>query len=151
MNTKAIADALAARFTGVTATSGTATETLTLCTASLPNGVARGPALLVYPPTADLKVGTSALRHDAMTFPVRLLRDPLSYPERTDWLYAWYDALRDRIEMNVDLDLPTYVSHAEPVASRLELDGKEYAGVTYDVVELSVLVALYEHVTTVAV
>lgn len=150
MNTKTIADNLAARFTGVTATVDGVTESLTMATASLPNTVGKGPALLVYHPTATLDVGVSKTRTDVLTFPVRLLRDPVNYPSRSDWLYAWYDALRDRVEMDLDLGGLTYVLAAQPVASRIELDGEEYAGATYDVVELFVEVPLFEHVAGVA-
>jgi len=150
MNSKAIADALAARFAGVTATVGSVTESLTMATASLPNTVGRGPALLVYHPTAALDVIGSQLRQDVLTFPVRLLRDPENYPSRSDWLYAWYDALRDRVEQQLSLGLPAYVLAAQPVAARVELDGEEYAGTTYDVVEFMVNVELYENVPGVA-
>lgn len=146
MNAKAIADALAARFAGASATVAGVTETLTMATASLPNTLGVGPALLVYHPTAELDVGASKLRGDRLTFPVRLLRDPQNYPSRSDWLYAWYDALRDKVEEDLDLGQPTYVLAAQPTEARLELDGEEYAGTTYDVVELMVQVELYENV-----
>lgn len=150
MNTKTIAANLAARFTGVTATVGSDTEALTMSTASLPNSVGLGPALLVYHPTAALDVGVSKTRTDVLTFPVRLLRTGEDYASRSDWLYAWYDALRDRVEMDLDLGGLTYVLAAQPVASRVELDGEDYAEKTYDVVELMVEVALNEHVSGVA-
>jgi len=149
MNAKAIADALAARFAGASATVAGVTETLTMATASLPNNAGKGPALLVYHPTATLDVGESQIRADVLTFPVRLLRDPYNYPGRSDWLYAWYAALRDRVEQQLGLGL-TYVLAAQPVEARLELDGEDYAGTTYDVVELMVEVTLYENVPGVA-
>lgn len=156
MNSASIAAAIAGRYTGVTATVNGATESLTDCTASLPDNIGTGPALLVYPPTGEVGLGSPmplGHRNDVLTFTVRLLRDPLSVPKRTDALYAWYDALRDRIEGDMDLGLGSYVKWAEtrgPV--RLELDGERYANAAgvladFDVVELTVSVQLDEAVT----
>lgn len=147
MNTKDVADALAGRFTGVTATSGTVTESLAFGpTADLPNQLAKGPALLVFPPEGELAVAMRR-REDVLTFTVRLLRDPLNLPERIGWLYAWYDALRDLVEAQITLGL-SYVAWAQPTAMRMEADGFTYAGVLYDVVEMDVAVRLDEVVTT---
>lgn len=149
MDSKAIADAIAARFTGVTTAGG---EGIVVGpTASLPNVIAKGPALLVMPPTGITHLTTSRRRADEMDFLVRLLRDPLDVPARTDALYAWYTALRDRVEMNYDLDL-AYVSWAGTEGPfRLELDGETYAERIFDVVELTVHVRLDEVVSTVAI
>lgn len=150
MNLKAIADAIAGRFTGVTATVDGKTESIRVGpTASLPDALADGPALLVYHPTGALDVGVSQLRSDTYDFPVRLLRQGVRYGLRSDALYAWATALRDRVEMNMDLDL-AYVAWAQPVGMRVELDGENYAGDLYDVVEIDVRVRLYESVSTVA-
>jgi len=147
MDLKAIADALAAQFVGVTANG----EALTAPpTASLPNAINAGPVLLVYHPTGVLEIGVSRLRYDEYDFPVRLLRDPTDVPTRSDLLYAWHNAMRDVVEANMDLGL-SYVAWARPVSSRVDLDGEEYAKVTFDVVELIVRVHVYEVVTTVAV
>ena len=152
MNTKAAADAIAARFTGVTATLNGVTESLVSApTASLPDSVAKGPVILVYHPTARLEIGINRMRNDHYIYPVRLLRDPIGYPTRSDWLYAWHDATRDRVEGNVDLDLPAYVAYAQLVSARVELDGEEYAGVKFDVVEYAVQVLFREVVVTVSI
>jgi len=146
MNSKTTADAIAARFTGITAGG----EAIVVGpTASLPNTIAKGPALLVYPPTGVLDIGVSKIRSDELDFAVRLLRDPNSVPERTDALYAWIDAMRDRVEMQMTLGL-AYVAWARPRSLRAELDGQEYGGVLFDVVELVVRVHYYEVVTTVS-
>lgn len=151
MNSKAIADAIAGRFTGVTATVGSTTEGFLIApTASLPNAIAKGPALLVFHPSGVLDIGVSKLRRDELDFPVRFLRDPLSYPQRSDWLYAWYDALRDRVEADMDLGL-TYVAWARPVEATVELDGATYAGIGFDLIELTVRVHLNETVSTLAI
>lgn len=150
MNLKATADAIAGRFTGVTATVGTTTESLTMATASLPNAAGKGPALLVFHPRGVLDVGVSRIRNDMLDFPVRLLRDPLNYPTRSDWLYAWYDALRDRVEADMDLGL-AYVAWAQPISSEVEVDGFEYAEVSYDLIEFIVRVRFDEVVTTLAI
>lgn len=147
MNTLAIADALAARFSGVTATSGSVTESLVSDpTARLPNAISKGPVLLVFPPSGELGVALRR-RADTLTFTVRLLRDPLNFPERIAWLYAWYDALRDVIEAQMTLGL-AYVAWARPTSVRIEADGFTYAGALMDVVELDVDVRLDEVVST---
>jgi hypothetical protein len=148
MNTKAVADALAARFSGLTATGASSPSLAVGPTASLPNTIAKGPALLVYPPTGDLGI-TARLRDDTLTFRVRLLLDPLDVPTRSNDLYAWYDAMRDEVEKQMTLGLD-YVAWAQPVAMRAELDGEDYAGNTFDVVELTVRVRFNEVVTTLA-
>lgn len=146
MNTKAIADAIALQFVGITA-GGVA---LALGpTASLPNTIAKGPALLVFHPTGVLDIGMSQMRDDHLDFPVRLLTDPLNYPGRSDALYAWADAMRDQVPLHVQLGL-AYVATAQPVSMHVALDGHDYAGITYDVVELIVRVHVYEHVSGVA-
>lgn len=144
MNTKSIADAVAARYTGITATNGSATETLVANTASLPNSVDATPVLLVYPPTGSYEIGVSAIRQGEVIFLVRLLRDPTDVPSRTDWLYAWDNAMRDRVEANSDLDLPAYVAEANVTGFRLGIDIWKYAEVPFDLVEHEVTVTLYE-------
>lgn len=149
MNSKAIADAIATRFSGVTASNGTTTEGLAFGpTAELPNTLSRGPALLVFPPTGELSLELRR-RSDVLTFRVLLLRDPLNVPERVTWLYAWYDALRDLVEAKMTLGL-AYVGWAQVTAMEMELDGFTYAGVLYDRVELTVTVRLDETVSTIA-
>lgn len=151
MNSKAVADAIAGRFTGVTATVAGLTEGILVGpTASLPNGIGKGPALLVYHPTGVLDIGVSKLRRDELDFPVRFLRDPLNYPTRSDALYAWYDALRDQVEADMDLGL-SYVAWARPIDTEVKLDGQDYAGLTYDLIELTVRVHFNEVVTSVSV
>lgn len=150
MNLQAIADAIAARFVGVTATAGALTYSLkSTPTASLPNSIGKGPALLVFLPTGQLDMGVGRRRDDHYDFPVRLLTDPLDYPRRTDALYAWAQALRDKVEAQSTLGL-SYVAWAKPIAMRLELDAIDYAGVTFDLVELTVRVLVMETVATVA-
>jgi hypothetical protein len=157
MNLKAIADAIAGRFVGVTATNGSATESIVIGpTASLPNAIAKGPALLVFHPQGVLDLDMGKMRRDEYDFPVRFLRDPLNYPERSDWLYAWFDALRDRVEMDMDLGL-AYVSWARLIDSTTELDAGRYAerqggdSGGYDLIEFTVRVHVREPVPTVGI
>jgi hypothetical protein len=153
VNLKTIADAIATTFGTVIATNGTETETLT-ATADLPNSVAKA-ALLVFPPFGDLEIIMGPRYADTYEFPVRLLRDPLSVPQRTRWLYAWATAMRVRIQTNVDLDVAG-VSTAEAVSMRVEIDGEPYVSDAtsqlkkFDVVEVVVRVKLNE-VTTLAI
>lgn len=151
MNLKTIADAIATQFVGVTATAGTQTYSLKVGpTATLPNEIAKGPALLVFHPTGQLELEVSRRRNDHYDFPVRLLTDPLNYPQRSDALYAWHDALRDKVETRMQLGLD-YVASANPILMRMELDNAEWYGGGFDMVELIVRVHVIEHVTTVAV
>jgi hypothetical protein len=150
MDLKVVADAIAARFTGLTATNGTATEALAITpTASLPNDLAKGPAILVYHPDGSLGMEMSPHATDTWDFPVRLLRDPLDYPGRSDWLYAWATAMRPRVWQQFTLGI-TGVTQAAAVAMRVELDGQAYAGKTFDVVELTVRVQTWELATGVS-
>lgn len=145
MDLKVIADAIAGRFTGVTASG----EALLLCTASLPNAVNKGPVLLVYPPSGELRIEMGPRNRDVYEFPVRLLRDPLDVPARTDMLYAWANAMRLRVEGDWDLGL-AYVAQAMCSSLRCELDGEEYALARFDVVELIVTVYINELAPSVA-
>ena len=146
---KATADAIAARFVGVTTSTG---ETLAAApTASLPNTVGKGPLCLVYPPSGVLDVVTSRIRRDELDFPVKLLFDPIDVPTRTDALYRWYNATRDLVEGDMDLGLPAYVSWARLVDVRIEIDGEEYGASTLDVIEYTVRVHFGDIVTTLAI
>ena len=156
MNLKAIADAIALRFVGVTTSAG---ETFaTTPTASLPNSIAKGPVCLVYPPRGILEIGVSRMRNDHYDFPVRLLMDPIDVPTRTEALYRWYDATRDIVEGQFTLGL-VYVAKAYLVSERMEIAGKnsgeDYSSVTgdyatFDVIEYVVRVLVREVVATVA-
>lgn len=147
MNTKDIADAIAARFVGITA-NGQAIAVGP--TASLPNTVAKGPALLVFHPSGSLELAPMRMRRDVYDYPVRLLVDPLNYPQRSDALYAWFDAMRDRVEMDMDLGLD-YVLSAKAVSATIEMDDTEFYGGGFDVVELTVRVKLMEVVSSVSI
>jgi len=140
MDLQAIASGIATRFGTLTVNGESATAT-----AALPNTV-NTLALLVYPPTASLEVGATARRDDVYDFPVRLLRDPLNVPTRTTALYAWFNAMRDLVEANVDLGL-AYVSYAQPISARMAIDGERYGDGLYDVVELVIRVRVNEHVS----
>jgi len=153
MDLKAIADALATTFGTITVTTADGAETAT-ATADLPDNVGTL-ALLVYPPeTGTLEVGVSARRNDLYTFAVRVLRDPTSTPARTRWLYAWYAAIHDKIiTTSISLGL-SYVSEAEPVSMRAQIDGEKYSSIVgifgpFDVVELIVDVRVNEHLPTI--
>jgi len=148
---KTIADGIAARFVSVTATNGAATETAT-ATADLPNQVAKL-ALLVYPPTGALNIVMGPKLDDQYDFAVRLLRDPLNTPNRTQWLYAWATAMRTRVQTSWSLGI-TGVTQAETKDIRVEIDGEKYSSVdgtymTFDVVELIVRVWVWEIATSV--
>ena len=77
MNTLEVGNAIAARFSGLTASITTADGTLTEAiqigpTTQLPNEIGIGPALLVFPPSGVLDVGVSKLRRDELDFPGEL-------------------------------------------------------------------------------
>lgn len=146
MDLRAIADAIALRFVGVTANGETLVSPPT---ATLPNGIPQGPLLLVHPPFGTRDVGVSRQRDDELDYRVTLLRDPEDVPSRTDALYLWAQAIYDKVLENYDLDL-VYVSWAKPVDVRVEINGEDYAGKKYDVVEMNVRVHVREIVTTMA-
>lgn len=152
MDLKAIADGIAAQFVNVTATYGGQTQTLT-ATADLPDTLV-AEALLVYPPTGALDLNIGYQRDDEYTFRVLYLQDPISVPARVGWLYAWQQALRDKVEANMDLGL-SYVVWARATESRMELDGESYSynGVykPLDVVEITHVVKVRETVATLAI
>lgn len=145
MNYKTVADAIAARFVDVVATNGTETETAT-ATADLPDTIAKGPVLLVYPPFGSLRIIPGPRLEDVLDFPVKLLRDPLTVAVRGQWLLAWATALRTGVQQKVQLGVPG-VLQAEAIAIRAELDGEKYAGIQFDVVELTVRVWIVENTT----
>lgn len=137
-----MADAIAVQFTGATTSEGEVFSPAP--TASLPNSLGKGPACLVYPPSGILDI-TARLRADQLDFPVKILIDPTDVPSRSDALYRWYNATRDLIEANVDLDLPDYVQAARMVGARIEIDGETYASADgtnglFDVIEYTVRV-----------
>lgn len=147
---KVIADALATQYGTISATFGSTTETVT-ATASLPDTIDL--ALLVYPPSGLLQLELGPNRNDLWDFPVRLLRDPISMPARTDALYAWLNALRDVAEAKKRLGL-AYVVNVESVSARLEFEGQGYSFPDgkfkqFDVVEIVNQVRVQELVTTV--
>lgn len=136
--------------TGLATVIGTLTvgDDTATATARLPDSIGRL-ALLVYPPETDLSFLMGGPMLNAhLLFPVRLLRDPLSVPARTDALYDWATALWPRPKANYDLDV-TGVVEAEAQTIRIAIDGHEYADVTgtrrlFDVVEMTVDVHVYE-------
>lgn len=152
MDLRAIADAIAAQYVGISATVNGTTESLAATpTALLPNTVARGPVIIVNPPEGELEIGTSAIRQGVVRFDVLLLRDPVNVPQRTAWLYAWDAAMRDRVEQNLDLGLPGYVAIAEVTTFSLGIDSATYAGANFDAVTHTVEVTIYEQSVTVGV
>lgn len=143
---RAIADAIAARFEGVTV--GGKSPAIGP-TALLPNTVGKS-ALLVYPPIAALDNGPNRRRQDELIFPVRMLLDPLDVKRRSAALYDWYDAMRPKVDEKIQLGLD-YIAWARADQARLELDGQEYGDSTYDVVEILVRVKLFEHISSMSV
>ncbi len=145
MNIKTIADAVATTVGTVTANGETATAT-----ASLPNQVAKL-ALLVYPPSGNLALWMGPHLNAHLTFPVKLLRDPVNMPARTDALLAWATALWPLPQSNYDLGVAGVIE-AKVTDIRIEIDGEQYASIDgtraqFDVVELTVDVHVYELTT----
>jgi hypothetical protein len=151
MDLYAIATAIAGQFAGMSVTSGT--ETMSLASAptpDLPDAITKGPVILVFPPEGELSIGVSALNQDVYDFPVRWLRDPLNYPARSRWVWAWQTAMRYKVEANMDLGL-AYVAWAKAVATRAGVDIGEYNGVAkYDLVEYIIRVRINEVATALA-
>jgi hypothetical protein len=141
MDFRTIATGLATAIGTITVGTDTATAT-----ARLPNGVNKV-ALLVYPPEADLSFLMGGPMLNAhLLFPVRLLRDPLSVPERTDALLDWATALWPKPQANYDLNVAGVIE-AQATAIRIAIDGQQYGGMLFDVVEMTVDVHVYELAT----
>lgn len=145
MDFSTIGTALASTFGTVTANGETATAT-----AQLPNQVAKL-ALLVYPPTGDLGLLMGTFTNAHLTYPVKLLRDPVDMPSRTAALLAWATAIWSLPLTNYDLGVAGVIE-ARPTDIRIEIDGEQYASLDgtrafFDVVELTVDVHVYELTT----
>jgi hypothetical protein len=151
MNVRAIADAIAARYSGITVTVNSEVESLgTGPTAELPPNITRN-ALLVFPPVEEYDYYPSRQRIGTADFSVRLYRRPeADMGRRSRYAYAWRDALTDKVEGNLDLDL-AYVTHALDVGGRINLDDASYADETMDMVERTIRVHIKEVVTALAV
>lgn len=148
MDLYAIGQAIAAQFTGVTTADGEALNVL--ADGLLPNTVGAGPDLLVYPPEGEVSLGLGPTVEDVYLYPVRLLFDPVHVPERHKRLLRWGTVMRDRVERNMDLGL-AYVQFARAVSMRLEIEGQDYGGVSFDVVELVIRVQVRELNANIAV
>jgi hypothetical protein len=141
MDFRTIATNLATAIGTITVGTDTATAT-----ARLPNTIGRL-GLLVYPPTTNLSFlmgGPSLNAH--LLFPVRLLRDPLDVPSRTDALLDWATALWPKPQANYDLNVAGVIE-AQAKTIRIEIDGELYALQPFDVVEMMVDVHVYELAT----
>lgn len=147
---KAVADAIAAMYVGLTANG----ESIGIGpTASLPNSIpTRTVAVLVYPPTAELGISLGQ-SDDRYQFPVKILRDPIDVPARTDALYAWLEAGRYAISRHTSLQLGPTIIEATARGLRAELDGESYGDDDHpmDVVEWIVEVFIQEPVPGLAV
>jgi hypothetical protein len=145
MDFKAIGTALATAIGTITVGAETATAT-----AQLPDSVGKL-ALLVYPPEGDLSFLMGPMLNAHISYPVKLLRDPLGVPARTDALLDWATALWPKPQANYSLNTAGVLT-AEATSIRIEIDGEKYASVdgsfgVFDVVELTVDVHVYELAT----
>jgi hypothetical protein len=146
MDFKTIATNLATAIGTITIGTDTATAT-----ARLPTNVG-ALALLVYPPETNLEFLMGGPMLNAhLVFPVRLLRDPLDVPSRTDALLDWATALWPKPQANYDLNVAGVIE-AEAKSIRIAIDGQQYSSVDgtfipFDVVEMMVDVHVYELAT----
>jgi len=147
MDLRAIADAIALRYVGVTA-EGNGFQYGP--SALLPNGITRGPVLFVQPPDGERSVGVGRRRGDELDFSVIWLNDPTDMPSRTATLYAWANALYDKVLENYDLDL-AYVAWANPVSIRTAFDEDWFTWGKFDVIETVIRVHIDEIVSTMAI
>jgi hypothetical protein len=146
MDFRTIATNLATAIGTITVGDDTATAT-----ARLPSSVGKL-ALLVYPPETDLSFLMGGPHLNAhLLFPVRLLRDPLDVPARTDALLDWMTALWPKPQANYDLNV-VGVIETQATSIRGQIDGHEYSSVDgtfpkYDLVEMMVDVHVFELAT----
>jgi hypothetical protein len=147
MDLRTIADALAARYAGVTV-GGEGFQYGP--SALIPNGIVKGPALIVMPPDGTRDVGVNKRREDELDFSVMWLNDPTDLPTRTALIYSWGQALYDKVLENYDLDL-AYVAWAKPVSFRTAFDEQFMTFGKYDVIETVVRVHINEIIAAMAV
>jgi hypothetical protein len=146
---RAIADAIAARYVGVTV-NGVGLQITP--TALLPSGITRGPVLVVQPPSGTRDIEPGRRRADELDYSVLWLNDPADMPTRTALIYDWGNALYDKVLENYDLDLP-YVAWAKPVSFRsaFDEDWSEFGWGKFDTIETVVRVHVNEIISTMAI
>lgn len=158
MDYLAVGNAIAARFTGLTAptyswqddegTTVTATDDdLRVVTATLPNQLSVSPALYVMPPEdREFSWGMSSRMRIKQFYTVRLVRDQTQdMARRMAALSAWRPLLITRIQGQIQLGL-SYVDEGAYLRSS-RIGEWPYAETTYDVVELVIEVNISEVVT----
>lgn len=160
MDYQATADAIAARFTGITPpsytwttpTAGATTETdvaLRVVTTTLPNQLGPLPALYVMPPEdIAFEWGPSLTMHLRQIYLVRLARaQDQDIARRMAALQAWRTPLILRVVGRIQLGL-TNVDWAELRSTRIA--EWTYAEVVHDIVELTIEVKIREQVAAAA-
>lgn len=147
MDLRVIADAIAARYVGVTVNG----ETFQYGPSPLvPNGIVKGPALIVMVPSGGLDDPFQRQRDDEHDFAVLWLNDPTDLPTRSALFYAWYNALQDKVYEQYRLGL-SYVQWARPVSYRTAFDEQFLTLGKYDVIEWTVRVKVRETIPNMAI
>jgi hypothetical protein len=138
VNATTIATNIATRFssTGVSAPSGQAT--IVSSTHLLPNGIAKTPCALVFPPTLDVEYGPNN-RVGHLLFPVRFYLAPTAdYRKLLTALYLWWDPLIDALTADYDIGGPSEVIDA--TITSMEMRPLDYEGKSYGGIEMTVRV-----------
>jgi len=140
----AIADAIAARFLGVTPPTGQ--PAIRLATADLPNGITLTPCFLVYEPDDDWHDQTASGRSGTLTYKCRLILpqsdEPRTQRAAMDWRTALYSRLDGQTHLGGTVASARVTSTATGTLS--------YGGTDWPSVEVTVVVSIREAATYVA-
>lgn len=136
---KAIADALAVRFSSTYITAPSGESAISLSTASLPNAIAEERTALVFPASeVDLEYPPSARKGIAL-YPVRFyLYKVRDTPRNTELLNEWLTKLLPALDGQAQLGLSSYVNWAQVVHA--EIGPLTYGQIEFHGIELTVAV-----------
>lgn len=146
---KAIADAIAVRFSAANITPPSGETDIQESTASLPDAIHDEPTVLVFPPSSiDLSYGPS-VRKALANYPVRFyLYKVRDTPRNSELLNNWIQSLYDQTTGQVHLGLSSYVNKA--VVTEIAVGPLTYGQTEYHGIELTVEVLIGEGLAAVA-
>lgn len=110
---KAIADAIATRFSSANVTAPSGATNIRASTASLPDAITKEPTVLVFPVESAEFEYESSTRTGTARYPVRFYIYRVRDTKRNaDLLNNWATALYGQLDGKVQLGLSSYVTHA---------------------------------------
>ena len=143
----AIADAIAARFLGVTPPTGQ--PAIRLATADLPNDITVVPCFLVNEPDDDWDAQGMGGRRGTLTFECDLVLPQSDGPRTARVAMDWRSALHTRLDGQVHLGL-TGSGVGPALVTRTAAGRRTYGSAEYPVVRVTVVVTVTEAANYVA-